>query len=137
MTSEPGCKPAPHQRRYFIELSLAMILFFIALVLRRHALEHGWWPLGFTLLPAVPILFVIAAIMRMLNRIDEFQRRIQLNAFAFSAMATAFVTIVCGLLEDVIIGPVSISIVWPVMGGLWGVSVCVMNWYYSRSMADA
>jgi hypothetical protein len=121
------------QKRYFVELSTAMVLYLAALFLRRYALDHDWWPLGFTLLPAVPVAFAIVAILRMINKLDELQRLIQLNAFAIAAMVTAFVSVVCGLLEDVSIGHVSIWIVSPLICGLWALSSAVLSWRYCRA----
>ncbi|HKE94280.1 MAG TPA: hypothetical protein VKB34_08255 [Povalibacter sp.] len=136
-TAESNTPPKPSFiRRYTRELTTALIFYVIALVIRHYALARGWWPLGFTLLPAIPVAFAIAAILRVLSRMDELQRQIQLYAFAFSAMVTAFVSVVCGLLEDVSIGRVSIWIVWPLICGLWGISSAVLSWHYGRSDRD-
>ena len=77
--------------------------------------------------------FAIVAILRMINKLDELQRLIQLNAFAIAAMVTAFVSVVCGLLEDVSIGHVSIWIVSPLICGLWALSSAVLSWRYCRA----
>src|SRR4051812_41054684 len=94
--------------RYKRELFGSMFLYAIALFVRQYALTRGWWPTGFALLPALPLAFAIVAMLRMIKKLDEMQRLIQLYAVATAAMGTAFVTVVFALLEDVGIGPMSL-----------------------------
>jgi uncharacterized membrane protein len=130
--------PSPrlrHLHRYYCEGGVALALYIAAVVARHYALEQGHWPLAFSLLPAVPVALGIAAILRYLRRLDELERTIQLYAFAFAALATAFVSVVCGLLEDVVIGRVNIWIVWPLIFGIWGITSASLSWYYRRGSA--
>ena len=122
-----------YTHRYIKELMASMVLYAITLFVRHYALDHGWWPLGFSLLPALPLALAIIAILRMISRLDELQRLIQLYAMAIAAMGTAFVSVVCALLEDVGFGPVSIWIVWPLICVLWGLSSGLLAWRYCRA----
>jgi|SRR3954464_14088161 hypothetical protein len=131
-TTEDRPKRVNYSQRYIKELMGSMILYALALILRRYGLEHHWWPLGFTLLPAVPLTLAIVAMLRMIGKLDEFQRQIQLYSVAIAAMGTAFVSVVLGLLEDVGVGPVSIWVVWPLIGGLWAATSCFLSWRYCR-----
>ena len=125
-----------YSRRYIKELFGSLILYGIALFVRQYALTRGWWPIGAALLPAVPLAFAIVAMLRMIKKLDEMQRLIQLYAVAIAAMGTAFVSVVFALLEDVGVGPVSLWIVWPLICGLWGVSACVLSWQFCRVRAE-
>lgn len=128
--------PGWFQRRYLREFAVAAALWVVAIVARHYALEHGWWPLGFALLPAIPVALIIVAMLRLLTNMDELQRQIQLYAFAFAALTTAFVSVVCALLEDVAVVRVSIWIVWPLIIGLWGIASKVLAWHYGRARAE-
>lgn len=120
-------------RRYMWEFGLAMVLWIAAIFLRRYGLAHGWIPVVATLLPALPLTLIVVAMLRVLVNLDELQRLIQLYAFAFSALLTGLITTVCGLLEGVIIAPVSIWIVWPLILGLWWLGMSIFSWHYRRT----
>ena len=127
-----SCTRPDYARRYIKELLGSMLLFMIAIFFRRYALTHGWWPIGFTLLPAVPLALAIVAMLRMIKKLDEMQRMIQLYAVAIAAMGTAFVSVVFALLEDVGIGPVSLWMIWPLICGLWGISAYILSRRFCR-----
>jgi hypothetical protein len=69
----------------------------------------------------VPVGFALLAFIRALGRMDELQRRIQLDAVGFGFGATAIITFTYGLLELVGFPPISFIWVLPLMAALWGV----------------
>jgi hypothetical protein len=71
-------------------------------------------------LPAIPIILVLVVVVRFMGRLDELQRRIQLDAIAFAFGATAIVTFTWGLLETA--GFPRLSPIWVLllMSALWG-----------------
>ena len=83
--------------------------------------HSAWWRIPLALVPVIPILFAMRAFMRFFSYMDELQRRIQLEAFAFSFGVTGIVTFSYGLLTYV--GFPAISWVWifPLMVALWGI----------------
>jgi hypothetical protein len=73
-------------------------------------------------LPAIPIILILLVVVRLIGRLDELQRRIQLDAIAFAFGATAIVTFTWGLLETA--GFPHLSLIWVLllMSALWGVA---------------
>jgi hypothetical protein len=75
------------------------------------------------LLPTIPIVFVILAIMRALRESDELQQKVQFNAIMFSAVTTGLITFSYGLLENVGFPPFPTIWILPIMFMLWGLSL--------------
>jgi hypothetical protein len=119
-------------RRYLRELLVALSIYIVILVASISILERTElpkiWQVVITLLPAVPVAFVILAIMRMLIDSDELQQRIQLFATAFSAALTGFITFSYGFLENVGFPKFSTFLVFPMLILIWGISLG----YFSR-----
>ncbi len=110
-------------RRYLIEFGGAMVAYAIVLLvavtlLNSTNLESGW-RVPLALAPMVPVVFALFAFVRYLGRMDELQRRIQLEALAFAFGGTALLTFGYGFLQLVGFPQVSWFFVWPIMGALW------------------
>ena len=75
------------------------------------------------ILPMVPIIFIIIAIMRGMRDSDELQQKIQSYAIMFSAVATGLITFSYGLLENVGFPPFPTIWVLPMMFMFWGFSL--------------
>jgi hypothetical protein len=58
-------------------------------------------------------------VLRELRRMDELQRRIQLEALAFSFAGTAIVSFSYGFLEGLGYPRLSMFTVWPLLAVLW------------------
>jgi hypothetical protein len=86
------------------------------------------WRFAISLLPVLPVLFLIASITRYLSGIDELQQRIQLQAIGFAAGATGLLTFAYGFLELVGFPRFSTLLVFPMLVMLWGLGL----WYFSR-----
>lgn len=114
-------------RRYMRELLIAMSIYIVTLIASISILERTElpkvWQVVITLLPAVPVAFVILAIMRMLIDSDELQQRIQLLATAFSAALTGFITFSYGFLENIGFPKFSTFFVFPMLILIWGISL--------------
>lgn len=114
-------------RRYMRELLVAMSIYIVVLIASISILERTElpqvWQVLITLLPAIPVAFVILAIMRMLIDSDELQQRIQLFATAFSAALTGFITFSYGFLENVGFPKFSTFLVFPILILIWGISL--------------
>jgi hypothetical protein len=109
-------------RKYLKEFLAAMIgyalVLSVSIVLIQHH-RHAWWRYPVAVAPILPGLFIVIAVVRQLRRVDELQRRIQLDAMAFAFAGTAVVTFTYGFLEGVGLPRLSSSWVWPVMAVLW------------------
>ena len=94
------------------------------------SMEHSVWRYVIALLPMIPGLFLTFGIIRVTSKIDEMERRILLEAVAFSFILTLILLLSFGLLglvgvpqpRSIII--VSIMCMLLVVGKLWG------NWRY-------
>lgn len=83
------------------------------------------------LLPVVPFLWVLAAVVGGVRRQDELQQRIHLEAVVVAALLTAAITFSYGLLEANGLVP-HLPLVWiaPLMIALWGVAAAVVSRHY-------
>ena len=94
------------------------------------SMEHSVWRYVVALLPMIPGLFLTFGIIRVTSKFDEMERRILLEAVAFSFILTLILLLSFGLLglvgvpqpRSIII--VSIMCMLLVVGKLWG------NWRY-------
>ena len=115
-------------RRYGLEFGGAMLAYMIVLVVALQLIEanpHAPWRIAVAVAPVVPTCFALLAFIRALGRMDELQRRIQLDAVGFAFGATAIITFTYGFLE--IVGFPSVSFIWvlPLMVALWGVASAI------------
>lgn len=114
-------------KRYYREFSLSMGAYAVILILATALLERmelsRIMQIILALAPAVPIVFVIAAILRALRDSDELMQRIQLQAVTFSAITTGLITFTYGFLENV--GFPRFPIIWvlPTLFLFWGFGV--------------
>lgn len=110
--------------RYLIEFGGAMLAYAIVLVVALLLIEanpHAAWRIPVAVAPVVPVCFALWAFIRAFGRMDELQRRIQLDAIGFGFGATAIITFTYGFLE--LVGFPSVSAIWvlPLMVVLWGI----------------
>src|SRR5260221_12988983 len=87
----------------------------------------GWWRIPLALAPVIPVLFALRAFLRFFSRMDELQRRIQLEAFAFSFGATGVVTFSYGCLVYLGFPNLSWGYIFPVLMALWGIGAPVAS----------
>jgi hypothetical protein len=94
------------KRRYFIEFGLSMLAYLGVLWFRNWLLSGppqsalpDKWQIAIALLPVIPVAFVLAAIVRLVRRTDEFYRRITVDSLAIAGGATAFLAATYGFIE--------------------------------------
>lgn len=122
-------------KAYVIEFGSAMLAYSIVLPISVTYLNHH--PDAPTryiiaLTPVVPMLFALVALLRYLGRVDEMQRRIQLDAFAVAAGATGLFTFAYSMLENVGAPPIGLEWILPFTIVVWGVTGAVSTWRYNR-----
>lgn len=121
-------------KRYYREFTLSMGAYVLVLILTTSLLERlelsKPLQIALALVPVIPIVFVLAAILRAMRDSDELIQRIQLQAVTFSAIATGLITFGYGFLENV--GFPDFPIIWvlPMMFALWGLSLGYFNKRY-------
>jgi hypothetical protein len=112
-------------RLYIKEFSLAMGAYVVVILISTELIKmspsSAWWRIPLALSPIVPIIFVMIACIRFWNRIDELQRRIQLEALAIGFCSSGLLTFSYGFLENVGFPHISWIFVFPLMMVLWGV----------------
>ncbi len=119
-------------RAYVIEFGGAMaayvVVIFAITVLNAHP-QAAWRPFV-ALTPVIPAIFVVVAFVRFLRRMDELQRRIQLEALGLSFAVSGILTFAYGFLE--LTGFPQVSLIWifPGMIMLWGLGLVVATRRY-------
>jgi hypothetical protein len=135
--------PSPNQQapnystwvvyRTQIEFGLAMLAYLMVLVgsvVVVQANPQASWRYFVVVLPVAPAGFVVWLFLRALARLDEMQKRIQMQAFGFSLGATALVTFGYGFLEGAGLPHLSWTYVLPLMAVLWGLGAAIFTWRY-------
>ncbi|HKI53357.1 MAG TPA: hypothetical protein VJ987_04475 [Anaerolineales bacterium] len=121
-------------RRYMKELFSAMIAYTAILIISLTVLKNyefsKFWQIVISLSPAIPVAFVILAIMRLLIDSDELQQRVQLLATSFSAAVTGLVTFSYGFLENVGFPKFPTFFIFPMLIAIWGISLGYFNRKY-------
>jgi hypothetical protein len=84
------------------------------------------WRVAVAVLPVIPAGLVIWLIVRALSRLDEVQKRTQMQALGFSLAATGLFTFGYGFLEGPGIPHLNPVFVLPLMTLFWGVGVGVL-----------
>jgi hypothetical protein len=97
-------------------------------VLKTFELAQGL-KIFITLLPAIPVAFVLISMMRVIRDSDELQQRVHLLATSFSALLTGFVTFTYGFLENIGFPKFSTFLVLPMLFFFWGIS---LSWFTKR-----
>jgi hypothetical protein len=121
-------------RRYLLELGGALTLY-AALLVGAAAVERAIEPAGalkliINLTPMLGAFAAAWAILRGLWRMDELQRRIQLDAIAISFLGTALITFGWGFAEGAGLPQLRAFAVWPIMGALWVLGLLIAQRRY-------
>ena len=110
-------------RRYNRELIGSIVAYAILLIIVIYLVDGPFESsnLRFILivLPMLPVIFTVRAIMRYLADTDELERELQLKSLAISLAGTAFITFTYGFLERVGLPKISMFSVWPLIAILW------------------
>lgn len=114
-------------KRYYKEFGIAMGFYVIGVIASTSILSNFDLSqnvqIVITLIPVIPTIFVVIAIMRALRNSDELQQRMQLQAVTFSAITTGLITFSYGFLENIGFPPFPTIWVLPIMFFLWGISL--------------
>jgi len=120
--------------RYIIEFSGAMLAYVVLLPLSIYAyraVDQDALRAIIALVPVVPTLMGLIAILRGIRRMDELERRVHFEAVAFAFAATALLTFTYGLLENVDFPRISLTWILPLMVALWGLGQVVARRRYA------
>src|ERR1035438_10840516 len=97
-------------------------------MLRGH--EHT--PLAYCIafLPIIPSAFAMWGFLRFFRGLDELQRRIQMEAVAFSFLATCLITLTWAFQQNAGLPRFDVSWVAPLLVLLWGLGVGIAKRRY-------
>ncbi len=119
--------------KYMREFGPAMLGYIILMpVSIRLVAQNGTspWRFVFAVLPVLPLLFALWALIRGINRMDEMQKNIQLQAFTFACAGTAFITFAYGLLQHAGLPPINFVFIMPLLIVLWGIGLGLASLRY-------
>ena len=121
-------------KQYLMELTAALAVYgamlFGSIELLSHADVARPWRDVIALSPMLPAAAMAWVILRELRRMDELQRRIQLEALGFSFAGTAVLTFSYGFLEGLGFPRLSMFTVWPLLAALWIVGLVLARRRY-------
>ncbi len=109
---------------------LAYLMVLVGSVTVVQANPDARWKYDVAVLPVIPAGLVIWLTVRALGRMDEVQKRTQMQALGFSMAATGLLTFGYGFLEGVGLPHLNSTFVLPLMAILWGVGVGVLALKY-------
>lgn len=107
-------------------ISLYVIVLSVALVVGK-SMSPGLPQVAVLVSPMLPFALAVWAIVRQIRRSDEFIRKSILEHLAIAAAVTAGWTFTYGFLETSGYPRLSMFVVWPVMGAVWGVLAVADN----------
>ncbi|MEA3016677.1 MAG: hypothetical protein QOI38_1399 [Sphingomonadales bacterium] len=123
-----------NNRRYYLELSSAFALY-VGLLVASNLIDDAFHVTGgariaLALTPMIGAAAAGWAVMRGIWRMDELQRRIQLDAIAMAFLATALITFGWGFAEEAGAPRLSAFLVWPVMAVCWMIGLVIARSRY-------
>jgi hypothetical protein len=116
-----------------IEFGSAMLGYVVLLPLAMTLIEKypdAPWRFEIALLPVIPLVFALLAMLRFFGRIDELARKIHLDSVAAAAGVTAIATFAYGMLQNVGLPALNLTLVMPFTIAVWGISVSIASWRY-------
>jgi hypothetical protein len=116
--------------QYYKELMGALLLYAVILVAALSVgqrMPPGAAQTALYVSPMLPFLLAVWAIVRQIRRSDEFIRKTTLEHVAIAAAVTAGWTFTYGFLENAGYPRLSMFVVWPVMGAVWGALAVIDN----------
>ena len=121
-------------RQYVKEMVTTFVVYGVVLVGSIELLTHvdvarPWRDL-IALSPMLPAAATAWVVLRELRRMDELQRRIQLEALGFSFAGTAILTFSYGFLEGLGYPRLSMFAVWPILAVLWCIGLALARRRY-------
>jgi|SRR5437867_888561 hypothetical protein len=118
-------------REFLLAMAAYVLVLVVSITLLNASPNSAWWRIPLAVTPVVPAIFGVLAFVRFLSRIDELQRRIQLEALAFGFAGAGILTFSYGFLEGVGFPHLSWTFVWPLMIALWGLGSAIASRRYS------
>ncbi len=114
-----------------VALHMLVYAFLLVVSLRfLHAHPDTAWKIPLAVAPAVPVAFLVAAIVRNVRKLDEFQQRKQLETLAFAYPTMVVGSITYGFLEHAGFAQPNWMFVGVCMFALFAVGQVLTWWRY-------
>ncbi len=120
----------PYQKELAATLAVYVAVLVGSIELLNHAPVAAPWRSLLALCPMIPAAALAWVVLRELRRMDELQRRIQLEAIGFSFAGTAVLTFSYGFLEGLGYPRLSMFTVWPILAVLWVAGLAIARRRY-------
>lgn len=122
-------------KRYLKEFGGSMAAYAVMVPVsmwRLRGYEHTLLGYGIAFLPIIPSVLALAlwAFMRMFRGLDELQRRIQLEAVAFSFLATCLITLTWAFQQNAGLPRFDVNWVAPLLILPWGLGLGIAERRY-------
>ena len=102
---------------------LAYLMVLVGSVIAVGANPSVDWKYAVAVLPVVPAGIVVWLVVRALSRLDEVQKRMQMQAIGFALASTALITFAYGFLEGAGLPHLNWTWVLPLITSLWGLGL--------------
>lgn len=106
------------------------VILVVSLRMLAEGIENRPLEIAVVLSPMIPAAAIPWVTIRQLRLLDEMQRKIQLEALAFTAVATALLTFSYGFLENVGFPQMPSHVVLPLICGLWQLGILIVRLRY-------
>jgi predicted ferric reductase len=119
-----------YRRDLLLAMGAYVIIIMVAVSWVNSLPQENNWRYVIVLAPVVPLLIALGVFMRWLRQVDEFERRLNFEAFGFSLGITFIITLTLGFLERA--GFPRLDLIWvPIMMiGLWGFGLAIARRRY-------
>ena len=108
-------------------VTLAYLMVMVGAVTIVEANPGADWRYFVAALPVAPAVLLVWMFVRALARLDEVQKRMQMQALGFSMAGTGLGTFAYGFLEGAGLPHLNGTLILPLMTLLWGVGVAVLG----------
>ena len=102
---------------------LAFLMFLVGAVTVVAANSSAGWKYWVAMLPVVPGGVIVWLVVRELGRLDEVQKRMQMQAIGFSLASAALFTFGYGFFEGAGFPQMSAALVLPLIAAFWGLGL--------------
>ena len=110
-------------QQFLFAVSMYIVILSASVNLLRNFEFERTWQIVIAILPALPIIFILIVLMRLLSNSDELQQRINLLAITFSAVLTGLITFSYGFLENIGAPKLPTFAVLPMLSVFWGIGL--------------
>ncbi len=110
-------------QQFFFAVFMYIVILSASVFLLRNFEFPRVWQMIISILPALPIIFVLIVLMRLLSNSDELRQRINLLAITFSAVLTGLITFSYGFLENSGAPKLPTFAVLPMLFVFWGIGL--------------